>query len=113
MRKFIILALFLIPCFNLFANEVAVEGDKKPNVWKPSDTRFVLGAGLTWTNNPELWGGHFEFGVVLYKKILYVQNNFTLRGGGFDLEGSDHTILTLSDKIIFGRNSDIPLKIYT
>jgi hypothetical protein len=62
-RKFILLVLLLIPCFNLFAE------NEKPNAWEPSGTRFILGAGLTWTNNPELRGGHFEFGVVLYKKF--------------------------------------------
>jgi hypothetical protein len=36
-----------------------------------------------------------------------------LRGGGFDFDGSNYTVLTLSDKLIFGRNSDTPLKIYT
>jgi hypothetical protein len=56
MRKFILLTFFLVLCFNLFADEV--NPSEKTNVLKPSDTRFVLGAGFTWANNPELWGGH-------------------------------------------------------
>ena len=108
MRKLILLLVFLIPCFNLFADD-----DERLNVWEPSDTRFILGAGFTWTNNPRLLGGHFDFGIVLYKRVLYIQNNFMFRGGGFTIDGSDYTIFTLSDKLIFGRNSDIPLKIYT
>jgi hypothetical protein len=111
MRKFILVAFFaaffLVPCLNLLAD------DDEPKYWKPSDTRFILGAGFTWTNNPELMGGHFEFGIVLYKKLLYIQNNFVLRGGGYSFKETDFTIFTLSDKIIFGRVTDIPLKIYT
>jgi hypothetical protein len=106
MRKFILLALFLIPCLSSFAGE-------KSDDQKTPDTKFILGAGFTWTNNPELLGGHFEFGIVLYKNILYIQNNFMLRGGGFDVDGNDYTLFTLSDKIIFGRNSKSPLTIYT
>ena len=100
MRKFVLLILFFVFCFNLYAD------DEEP------DTRFILGAGFTWTNNPRLLGGHFEFGIVLYSNILYIQNNFMLRGGGLNVDGSDYTMFTLSDKLIFGRNAYIPLKLY-
>ncbi|MDR2941981.1 MAG: hypothetical protein LBV17_05280 [Treponema sp.] len=36
-----------------------------------------------------------------------------IRGGGFEINRSDHTILTLSDKLIVGRNIGVPLTIYT
>lgn len=110
MRKCMLL-LFLIPCLNLFANDKKTEYNS--GAWDPLNMKFSMGAGFTWTNNPALLGGHFEFGIVLYKNILYIQNNFTLRGGGLFIDDTDYTIFTLSDKIIFGRNSDSPLKIYT
>ena len=77
------------------------------------ESRFILGAGFTWTNNPPVLGGHFEFGIVLFRRVLYIQNNFSLRAGGMTLGDGDYTLFTLSDKLIFGRNSAIPLKIYT
>jgi len=118
MRKLILILLFLllIPCFNVVAD------DKKTDKSKPIETNFALGAGFTWADNPKVTGGHFDLGFVLYKNVLYVQNNFMLRGGGIklmeerddgSLKGSDHTIYTLSNKIIFGRNAGIPLKLYT
>jgi hypothetical protein len=75
--------------------------------------KFSLDAGFTWVNNPSLIGGHFDFGIVLYKKVLYIQNNFLLRAGGLNIQNTDYGIFTLSEKIIFGRNSATPLSIYT
>jgi hypothetical protein len=75
--------------------------------------KFALDAGFTWVNNPSLIGGHFDFGIVLYKKVLYIQNNLLLRGGSLNIQNTDYGIFTLSEKIIFGRNSATPLSIYT
>jgi hypothetical protein len=77
------------------------------------NNRFSLSAGFTYATSPSFLGGHFDFGIVLYKKILYIQNNFSLRGGGLSSNGNEYTIFTLSDKLIFGRNSQTPLGIYT
>ena len=101
-----VLALFFASCFCLFA-----DGEDSTDI--PEENRFVLGAGFTWTNNPELFGGHFEAGMVLFRRILYIQNNVSLRAGGLSLPDGNYTIFTLSEKLIFGRNSAIPLKIYT
>jgi len=103
MRRFSLLVLFFILSFNMYADGGNTE---------PLDNRFVLGAGFTYTSNPKLAGGYFEFGIVLYKNILYIQNNFMLRGGGLKADENDYTVFTLSDKLIFGRNAEIPLKLY-
>ncbi|MCL2295061.1 MAG: hypothetical protein FWC36_09395 [Spirochaetes bacterium] len=122
MRKFIFLLFFIIFCFNLFAKdaeiiEVAgvtrVAENTNPNAMEPKDARFVMGAGVTWTNNPKLLGGHLDFGITLHRNILYLRNNLMLRGGGMTVRGEDYTVLTISNKLILGRNTDIPLRIYT
>lgn len=107
MRKYILVfVVFSTSCFCLFAQD-------KDSTDESEESRFVLGAGITWTNNPELIGGHIELGIVLFKRILYIQNNFSLRAGGVSFEDGDYSLFTLSDKFIIGRNSGIPLKIYT
>jgi hypothetical protein len=104
MRKFILFfTFFLVFCYGL----IAQDDSKKPN------NNFSLGAGFVWTNNPRVLGGYFDFGIVLYKNILFIQNNILLRGGGILIDGIDHSIFTLSEKIVFGRNTDYPWKIYT
>ncbi|MDR1142889.1 MAG: hypothetical protein LBK77_01565 [Spirochaetaceae bacterium] len=107
MRKIVfVLALIILQFSYVFAGG---EEEDDPGV----ESRYVLGAGFTWANNPRLLGGHFDFGIVLYRRILYIQNDFLLRAGGLAVDGSDYSVFTLSDKIIFGRNSESPLKIYT
>ncbi|MDR2211373.1 MAG: hypothetical protein LBO65_07940 [Spirochaetaceae bacterium] len=102
MHKYLLaVVLLLAPCLFAFA-----DGGEREN-------RFTLGAGFIWTNNPQVVGGHADFGIVLYKDILFIQNNFLIRAGGMSIDGDDHSIFTLSDKLIFGRNSDAPLRIYT
>ena len=131
MRKmFLLLILLFVPCFMLLAADEDTENEQQglpqaaenehsntnavPNTKDPFiGNRFVLGAGFTWTNNPKEIGGHFDFGIVLYKRILYIQNNFMIRGGGLFADGIDYSIFTFSDKLIFGRNAEFPLKLYT
>jgi hypothetical protein len=104
MKKFICVVLvFFMHCVILSADDW--EGEF-PN-------KFVLDAGFTWVNNPSLVGGHFDFGIVIYKNILYIQNNFLLRAGGINVENTKYSVFTLSEKLIFGRNSATPLSIYT
>jgi hypothetical protein len=65
--------------------------------------RFDIGAGYTFTNNPKLHGGHLEFGINLYRNIFYIQNRFLFRAGGFKTDDLDSTVLSLSEKLVFGR----------
>jgi hypothetical protein len=61
------------------------------------------GGGVTWERDPELMGGHLDFGIVLFERGLYVQNHFLLRGGGLRIKGKNHSVFTLSEKVLFGR----------
>jgi hypothetical protein len=107
MCKFILSFTFLLVfCCGLIAQ------DRQSDYQKPSNN-FSLGAGFTWTNNPRLLGGYFDIGMVLYKNILYIQNSILLRGGGILLDKVDYSMFTLSEKLIFGRNTNYPWKIYT
>ncbi|MDR2376395.1 MAG: hypothetical protein LBD96_08160 [Treponema sp.] len=101
MRKLVFGVLLVVVQFNfLFADD----GDR--NVENRNAGRsYVIDAGFTWVNSPRVLGGHFDFGFVLHEKILYVQNNIFLRAGSLSLDNSDYSIFTVSDKIIFGRNS--------
>ncbi|MDR0320003.1 MAG: hypothetical protein LBI28_00730 [Treponema sp.] len=66
-----------------------------------------LSAGYTYTGNPELHGGHINLGIdFLQRDRFYLQNNFLFRAGGFSYAGVENTVLTLSEKIIFGRFED-------
>ena len=99
-KKLFFLAFFLLIAFILYAdeNEKGVISQKKGIL--------NLGTGFSYTNNPKFYGGHFEFGINLYRNIFFVQNMFLLRAGGFKTDGLDNTALTLSEKLAFGRNDD-------
>jgi hypothetical protein len=101
MRKILcFLAFFVLIAFVLYADE------DKESVTSPEKERILnFGAGFSYTNNPEFYGGHFEFGINLYKNIFFVKNKFLLRVGGFKTDSFDNTALTFSDKITFGRNA--------
>jgi hypothetical protein len=99
-RTVCLLAVFVLAISVLYADEVKNTGN--------SNRRglFDLGAGYTYTSNPKLHGGHIEFGISLYRKVFYVQNRFMLRAGGFRADDLDNTVLTLSEKLVFGRTDD-------
>jgi hypothetical protein len=63
---------------------------------------FSLSAGFTFTNNPVIFGGHFDFGIDFFRNKIYLQNNILLRACRFDLDDMDNTALTLSEKLVFG-----------
>ncbi|MDR0320002.1 MAG: hypothetical protein LBI28_00725 [Treponema sp.] len=86
--------LFLV-VFVLFAVGIYA-GDE------PERGPLSLSAGYTYINNPELNGGHINFGIDFFRGKFYLQNNFILRAAGFNLDGVDNTVLTLSEKIVFG-----------
>jgi hypothetical protein len=99
-KKFCLLVFFVLSVFTLHASEENIGV-------------LDLSAGFSYTNNPEVYGGHFEFGINLYRNIIFIQNRFVLRGGGFkDDDGLDNTVLTLSDKLVLGRNNFDFLDIY-
>jgi hypothetical protein len=107
MRKIIVFLIFFIIFVNvLIAQDIKFES-------KESNFNFSLGAGFVWTNNPKLLGGYFDFGFVLYRNVLYVQNSIIMRGGGISIDENDHSIYTLSERLIFGRNTGDLLRIYT
>jgi hypothetical protein len=63
-------------------------------------------AGFSYSNNPKIYGGHLEIGINLYGNIFFIQNRFLLRGGGFqDDDGLNNTVVTLSEKLVLGRNN--------
>jgi hypothetical protein len=106
-RTVCFLAVFVLAVFVLYADE-----GKDP---KKTEERgmFDIGAGYTFTSSPELHGGHIEFGINLYRRVFYVQNRFMLRAGGFVADGLDSTVLTLSEKLVFGRTDyDTGIYIY-
>jgi hypothetical protein len=92
--------LVMVQFYFLFADE----GNRNIED-KNIENNYVLDAGFTWVNNPRLIGGHLDFGMILYEKALYIQNNILVRAGDLSLDNSDYSIFTVSDKIIFGRNS--------
>lgn len=95
MRKTIcFLVIFVMSGLFLFADE-----NKKNTIG------LDMGAGYTYTSNPKLKGGHFELGLSLYRGNVYVQNRLLFRATGLEIDGLDSTILTLSDKLVFGRGS--------
>jgi hypothetical protein len=101
MRKILcFLAFFSLITFVLYA------GEDEKNTTSQKRGTLNLGAGFSYTNNPKFYGGHFEFGINLYKNIFFVQNKFLLRAGGFTADGLDNTALTLSEKLAFGRNNN-------
>jgi hypothetical protein len=101
MRKIIFCVLLVVVRFSfLFADD---GGKNIENT--TTERRYMLGGGYTWVNNPRLIGGHFDFGIVLYKKAIHIQNDILLRAGGVSPGNSNYSIFTISDKIIFGRNS--------
>jgi len=112
MRKILcFLAFFLLIAFALYANETPDEGVKSAS--SPKKTKNLnFGAGFVYTNNPEIYGGNFEFGFDLYKNVFFIQNKFVFRAGGFKMDGLDNTSLTLSEKIAFGRNDDDVVSLY-
>jgi hypothetical protein len=86
--------------------------ETEKSVISPKKGILSLGAGFSYTNNPEFFGGHFEFGINLYRNIFFVQNKFLLRAGGFKTDGLDNTAITLSDKLAFGRYSEDIIGMY-
>jgi hypothetical protein len=107
MRKILcFLAFFVLITFVLYADE-----DEKSSISQKKGV-LNLGAGFSYTNNPKFYGGHFEFGINLYRKIFFVQNKFLLRAGGFKTDGLDNTALTLSEKLAFGHNAGAFMGMY-
>jgi hypothetical protein len=83
------------------SNQIPASGDEN-NIVGTLD----ISAGLSFTVSPEVTGGHFEFGFYLYRNFIFIQNRFVLRGGGFkDDDGLDNTVLTISEKLVLGRNN--------
>ena len=97
MKKAVCFLVCLAIGFAVFAEEDSRE--------KIRDPRFSVGAGYTYMSNPRLHGGHFDFGIRLFSNFVYVQNNIQVRAGGFKLNGENSSLFTLSDKLIFGRQS--------
>jgi hypothetical protein len=98
MKKiFCLLILFILSVFTLYADE----DEEDMGV-------LDLGAGYSYTSNPKVMGGHLEFGINLYRNIIFIRNSFVLRAGGFkDDDGLDNMVLTLSEKLVLGRNRRI------
>jgi hypothetical protein len=107
MRKYILVFIFFFIFFYILVAQDTQSDSTKPN------NNFSFLVGFTWANNPQLLGGYFDFGIILYKKILYIQNSILLRGGGVSLDGNDNSVFTVSDKLVFGRNTEYPFQIYT
>ena len=107
MKKIVLfLVILAFAGFGIYANETEMDiGTANSQREAPRTSRFNISAGMTYTTNPKLWGGHFDFGFGLSRKNFYVENHFVLRAGG--LIGSDinTTVFTLSDKLVFGRKS--------
>ncbi|MDR0312731.1 MAG: hypothetical protein LBI14_03965 [Treponema sp.] len=70
----------------------------------PAASTVNISAGFTFASNPKLYGGHFELGIVLFRKAFYLTNRFMLRAGGVTFDGMDTTLLTLSEKLVLGRS---------
>jgi hypothetical protein len=110
-RTVCFLAVFILAAFVLYADEPKLYADEPKDTGKKSI--LGLGAGYIYTSNPELHGGHLELSINLYRNIFYIQNRFTLRAGGFSIEEHDSTLLTLSEKLVFGRHEyDTGIYIY-
>jgi hypothetical protein len=105
MRKILCFsALFLLIAFALYADGDEKKSDSKKK--KETQKNLSLGVGFSYANNPEFYGGNFEFGFDLYKNIFFIQNKFLFRAGGFKTGDLDNTALSLSDRLVFGRNND-------
>jgi hypothetical protein len=92
-----------LPCIliALIFAALPVYADDPPKT--PANSIINLNAGVNYVSNPMLLGGHFEIGIVLYQKVFYVTNRFMLRAGGIKINNMDTTVLTLSEKLVFGR----------
>jgi len=127
MRKIIcFLAFFVLIGFAVYAERSSSgengEAPPHPDETEKSDNSktdnspkkgiFSLGAGFSYTNNPAFYGGHFEFGINLYRNIFFVQNRFLMRAGGFKTDGLDNTALIFSDKLAFGRYAEDIIGMY-
>jgi hypothetical protein len=111
MRKILCLsAFFLLIAFALYADGDEKSDTSKENKKAPKNINF--GVGFSYANNPEFFGGHFEFGFNLYKNIFFIQNKFLFRAGGFKADDLDNTALTLSDRLVFGRNDSDFISMY-
>jgi len=115
MKKILSIFILLMCAFSLYANiQGSEENNTSQRTKQPArkSSNFNLSAGLFYTNNPEVTGGHFEIGFNLFSNVLIIQNRIVLRAGGFNANDFDNTVLTLSEKLIFAREEDEFARLY-
>ena len=97
-----VIVLLIFFSMTLFANEPDIPGS---GYQKPKLSKFVINAGFTYMNNPKLLGGHFEFGFVPINKYFYLENRLGFRAGGVKINDINNTVISITEKLIFGRKS--------
>ncbi|MCL2800803.1 MAG: hypothetical protein FWD28_03485 [Treponema sp.] len=114
LKTIFIFSILLIVSANLFAERTS--NDKNDDNTHNSNTRNTsfnddrraigISAGYTRVTNSDLNGGHFEFSFPLLQRMIYVDNRIMLRAGGLNIDGLDSTVITISEKLVFGRDDE-------
>ena len=99
-KTFLFTVLFLFFAFFIYAQSTTDNNSGK------RDT-LNLGAGFSYNSNPEILGGHIEFGFSHNTGIFFLQGQLLARAGGFTVNDLDSTLLSLSGRVLLGRGHDI------